>query len=247
MFSSFLDGNYNNPPLFTTHSPPSSSSSTSSLYSSSLPSCHLLRSTSSQSFSLHNTTTTLPYFSPSSSSPPSSYDFLDFHAEPAVRRVYSTGDLQGMNVLQVSGETVGQEAGMVAGRVGRYSAEERKERIERYRHKRNQRNFHKKITYACRKTLADSRPRVRGRFARNGEPEVEEGEGEAIIERIYQNYQEEYENCNNNNHEHGQDGGGDWWGQMQKVLGGADEEEECYYDNDTWANYLEDFSVNLLS
>ncbi|KAL2235181.1 zinc finger protein CONSTANS-LIKE 2 [Sesamum indicum] len=51
----------------------------------------------------------------------------------------------------------------------RYSAEERKERIDRYRAKRNQRNFNKTIKYACRKTLADSRPRIRGRFARNDE------------------------------------------------------------------------------
>ncbi|KAF2601513.1 hypothetical protein F2Q70_00028307 [Brassica cretica] len=35
--------------------------------------------------------------------------------------------------------------------------------------KRNERNFSKKIKYACRKTLADSRPRVRGRFAKNDE------------------------------------------------------------------------------
>ncbi|KAH6765607.1 hypothetical protein C2S52_016590 [Perilla frutescens var. hirtella] len=52
-----------------------------------------------------------------------------------------------------------------------YSPEEKKERIERYRSKRNLRNFNKKIKYECRKTLADSRPRVRGRFARNDERE----------------------------------------------------------------------------
>ncbi|KAL8525566.1 hypothetical protein ACS0TY_014978 [Phlomoides rotata] len=50
-----------------------------------------------------------------------------------------------------------------------YSPDEKKERIERYRSKRNLRNFTKKIKYECRKTLADSRPRVRGRFARNEE------------------------------------------------------------------------------
>ncbi|CAK9314675.1 unnamed protein product [Citrullus colocynthis] len=49
----------------------------------------------------------------------------------------------------------------------RYSEEERKERIVRYLKKRNQRNFNKTIKYACRKTLADRRTRVRGRFARN--------------------------------------------------------------------------------
>lgn len=52
-------------------------------------------------------------------------------------------------------------------RVGKYSLEERKLRIHRYQQKRSQRNFNKKIKYACRKTLADSRPRVRGRFAKN--------------------------------------------------------------------------------
>ncbi|CAL0332262.1 unnamed protein product [Lupinus luteus] len=50
-----------------------------------------------------------------------------------------------------------------------YSPEEKKVRIERYRSKRNHRNFNKKIKYACRKTLADSRPRIRGRFAKNEE------------------------------------------------------------------------------
>ncbi|KAK1411247.1 hypothetical protein QVD17_37794 [Tagetes erecta] len=49
------------------------------------------------------------------------------------------------------------------------TSEERKEKIDRYMKKRNERNFSKKIKYACRKTLADSRPRVRGRFAKNDE------------------------------------------------------------------------------
>ncbi|XP_024984519.1 zinc finger protein CONSTANS-LIKE 4-like [Cynara cardunculus var. scolymus] len=49
------------------------------------------------------------------------------------------------------------------------SSKERKEKIHRYMKKRNERNFSKKIKYACRKTLADSRPRVRGRFAKNDE------------------------------------------------------------------------------
>uniref|UniRef100_A0A0A0K3I7 CCT domain-containing protein n=2 Tax=Cucumis sativus TaxID=3659 RepID=A0A0A0K3I7_CUCSA len=54
-------------------------------------------------------------------------------------------------------------------KVGRYSEEVRKERILRYLKKRNQRNFNKTIKYACRKTLADRRIRVRGRFARKNE------------------------------------------------------------------------------
>ncbi|XP_060180339.1 zinc finger protein HD1-like [Lycium barbarum] len=54
-------------------------------------------------------------------------------------------------------------------KTGRCSPEARREKIHRYMKKRNERNFSKKIKYACRKTLADSRPRVRGRFARNDE------------------------------------------------------------------------------
>ncbi|KAF7064885.1 hypothetical protein CFC21_071097 [Triticum aestivum] len=72
---------------------------------------------------------------------------------PPFRHVLSTGDLGAPPPA--------------AAAAGRYSTDERRERIEKYRSKRNQRNFQKKITYACRKTLADSRPRVKGRFARN--------------------------------------------------------------------------------
>ncbi|KAL9225161.1 hypothetical protein vseg_001113 [Gypsophila vaccaria] len=62
-------------------------------------------------------------------------------------------------------------------KVGKLSAEQRKEKIHRYMKKRNERNFSKKIKYACRKTLADSRPRVRGRFAKNDEY----GEGHKLM------------------------------------------------------------------
>ncbi|XWS28902.1 hypothetical protein CRYUN_Cryun25bG0111700 [Craigia yunnanensis] len=110
-------------------------------------------------------------------------EFIDSDSGP-VRRVSSTGDLdQGINMWQrsrrsespLSNESNAIIEGM--SRTCRYSPEEKKERIERYRNKRNLRNFNKKIKYACRKTLADSRPRIRGRFARNEEieknPQVE--------------------------------------------------------------------------
>ncbi|CAK9310936.1 unnamed protein product [Citrullus colocynthis] len=86
-----------------------------------------------------------------------------------IRRVFSTGDLQnsGMGRTTENGSSLMEEGNF---KVGRYSAEERKERISKYRAKRTQRNFNKTIKYACRKTLADNRPRIRGRFARNDEP-----------------------------------------------------------------------------
>ncbi|KAF8103313.1 hypothetical protein N665_0188s0252 [Sinapis alba] len=107
----------------------------------------------------------------------------DFFPGQMMRRVYSTGDLQNprKNVAeQRSSEPFPDEQKNI--KVGRYSAEERKEKISKYRAKRNQRNFTKTIKYACRKTLADSRPRIRGRFARNDEvveiPNIEDDDTE---------------------------------------------------------------------
>lgn len=93
------------------------------------------------------------------------------------RRACSTGDLQQSSVTLQSeprsfSTPLAAESSLTEeanAKVGRYSAEERKERILKYRAKRTQRNFNKTIKYACRKTLADNRPRIRGRFARNDE------------------------------------------------------------------------------
>lgn len=53
-----------------------------------------------------------------------------------------------------------------------YEEERKKRRIEalaRFRRKREKRSFTKKVRYECRKQLADSRPRVKGRFVRKNE------------------------------------------------------------------------------
>ncbi|XP_073009194.1 uncharacterized protein [Typha latifolia] len=194
--------NYSAIPLTVPNSPSNGYASFRSLcFSSSLPS------------SLHfpNPSSSCEYTGPNSASP--------------MRRVSSTGDLQGINGLVASGESCILERGAVAGRVGRYSAEERKERIERYRCKRRQRNFHKKITYACRKTLADSRPRVRGRFARNGEAEVVENSHNYEC-RSYNGILEDNE---------------EWWRPMEAPLV-TDEEEEFYNSEGIWANFADVFS-----
>ncbi|GMH12778.1 hypothetical protein Nepgr_014619 [Nepenthes gracilis] len=93
-----------------------------------------------------------------------------------VRRVFSTGDLQGVNPLARSRRAESplsiENSAIIEGMMAKarcYSPEEKREKIERYRSKRTQRNFNKKIQYACRKTLADTRPRIKGRFARNDE------------------------------------------------------------------------------
>ncbi|KAH7542542.1 hypothetical protein FEM48_Zijuj02G0085200 [Ziziphus jujuba var. spinosa] len=85
-------------------------------------------------------------------------ELLESSETGPVRRVYSTGDLQGNNMVQHSYRSespLSNESSMIIEgmtKACRYSPEEKKERIER-------------------KTLADSRPRIRGRFARNDEIE----------------------------------------------------------------------------
>lgn len=95
-----------------------------------------------------------------------------------MRRICSTGDLQNTKAPHATHGHRSYSSSLAVEtsfneetnfKVGRYSAEERKERISKYKAKRNQRNFNKTIKYACRKTLADNRPRIRGRFARNDE------------------------------------------------------------------------------
>ncbi|XWS49978.1 hypothetical protein CRYUN_Cryun12cG0048900 [Craigia yunnanensis] len=93
-----------------------------------------------------------------------------------MRKVCSTGDLENMRNVHTNQRSISTPSAMENSfmeeapfKVGRYNPEERQERISKYKAKRNQRNFNKTIKYACRKTLADNRPRIRGRFARNDE------------------------------------------------------------------------------
>ncbi|KAK7279192.1 hypothetical protein RJT34_24238 [Clitoria ternatea] len=96
----------------------------------------------------------------------------------SIQRVFNTPDLQAIGAESqklvaagsASSATLAPEISHLEDstiKVGKLSVEQRKEKIHRYMKKRNERNFSKKIKYACRKTLADSRPRVRGRFAKN--------------------------------------------------------------------------------
>ncbi|KAJ8477217.1 hypothetical protein OPV22_020944 [Ensete ventricosum] len=196
--------------------------------------CYLHRSSSTHSLAFHHRHLLKSIDAPpqpaySSSPSSSSCDRLNFNVSP-VRRVVSTGDLQGMHGVHESP------------RVGRYSAEERKERIERYRSKRHQRNFHKKITYACRKTLADGRPRVRGRFVRNGETETEvETETEATAGNSLECF-----SYGNDEQNQSRSMGGEWSSQLQAALE-TDEEHEDYYDEELLASFADVFSMDILS
>ncbi|KAF8677828.1 hypothetical protein HU200_046418 [Digitaria exilis] len=57
---------------------------------------------------------------------------------------------------------------------------EREARLMRYREKRKNRRFDKTIRYASRKAYAETRPRIKGRFAKRGSAEAED---EALLEQ----------------------------------------------------------------
>lgn len=55
------------------------------------------------------------------------------------------------------------------GRIGLYLPNARKERIAKFHSKRKMRIWRKRIKYDCRKKLADSRPRIKGRFVKRSD------------------------------------------------------------------------------
>ncbi|KAH1112892.1 hypothetical protein GYH30_010890 [Glycine max] len=94
---------------------------------------------------------------------------IDFNADYGMRRSFSEGDIKtlgngNMNIVQSP-----LERPLL---ISNCTSEERFQKLSRYRNKRTKRNFGRKIKYACRKALADSQPRIRGRFARTEESDV---------------------------------------------------------------------------
>lgn len=61
------------------------------------------------------------------------------------------------------------------GKVGQYTYAQRRAIIEKFRNKKRNRIWKKQIKYVCRKKLAETRPRVKGRFVSRTEPKDEQG------------------------------------------------------------------------
>jgi hypothetical protein len=73
-------------------------------------------------------------------------------------------------------------------RVGVYTVAQRKNLIAKYREKRARRVFKKHVRYDCRKKVADSRLRVKGRFVKDVKVEDKKGDiaEEVLPEGSYQ-------------------------------------------------------------
>ncbi|KAL4324115.1 hypothetical protein GQ457_11G032870 [Hibiscus cannabinus] len=99
---------------------------------------------------------------------PNFLDFpgMDFGSAYGMRRAFSEGDMQTLGNGNVNTARSPPERPII---VSSCSTEDRRAKLSRYRNKKTRRNFGRKIKYACRKALADSQPRIRGRFAKTEE------------------------------------------------------------------------------
>lgn len=52
------------------------------------------------------------------------------------------------------------------------ATKDREARVLRYKEKRKNRRFEKTIRYASRKAYAETRPRIKGRFAKRNDPDI---------------------------------------------------------------------------
>ncbi|KAI3471213.1 hypothetical protein Pfo_027876 [Paulownia fortunei] len=96
------------------------------------------------------------------------FPVLDFGAVYGMRRAFSEGDIKtlGNGDISLVQPSMGQPK-----IISSCTSEDRREKLSRYWSKKSKRNFGRKIKYACRKALADSQPRIRGRFAKTEEIE----------------------------------------------------------------------------
>ncbi|OMJ80878.1 hypothetical protein SteCoe_18781 [Stentor coeruleus] len=66
-------------------------------------------------------------------------------------------------------------------KIGSISLEERKIKVQKFLEKRKHRNFKKKISYMCRKKVADKRVRIKGRFVSKIQAEAILGEKDGPV------------------------------------------------------------------
>lgn len=92
---------------------------------------------------------------------------VDFGNVNGMRRAFSEGDIK--TLANGNGSHRNSSLGQPQPQpqpMSEHTIEDRWQKLSRYRNKKTKRNFGRKIKYACRKALADSQPRIRGRFAK---------------------------------------------------------------------------------
>lgn len=97
---------------------------------------------------------------------------LDFAQSKAAYLPYAatpTHSLSSLDVGAVPERSDGVMAGRLATPTPATATESREARLMRYREKRKNRRFEKTIRYASRKAYAESRPRIKGRFAKRAD------------------------------------------------------------------------------
>ncbi|KAL5212559.1 hypothetical protein ABZP36_023406 [Zizania latifolia] len=106
---------------------------------------------------------------------------LDFAQSKAAYVPYSSTPSHSVSSVDV-GVTPERGDGAAAGRIyapaAASAAEGREARLMRYREKRKNRRFEKTIRYASRKAYAETRPRIKGRFAKRADDHDGESYGE---------------------------------------------------------------------
>ncbi|XP_024982045.1 uncharacterized protein LOC112518542 isoform X1 [Cynara cardunculus var. scolymus] len=102
---------------------------------------------------------------------PNFLDFseLDFGNAYGMRRAFSDGDIK--TLADANPSLIHYPLGQPQ-LISERTTKERMQKLSRYRNKKTKRNFGRKIKYACRKALADSQPRIRGRFAKTDESDM---------------------------------------------------------------------------
>ncbi|RCV22090.1 hypothetical protein SETIT_4G192300v2 [Setaria italica] len=104
---------------------------------------------------------------------------LDFTRPKPQAYMPYTATPQSHSVSSVDVEVVPERGDMAAARPVPLMGESREARLMRYREKRKNRRFEKTIRYASRKAYAETRPRIKGRFAKRADHDADADDAEA--------------------------------------------------------------------
>lgn len=106
------------------------------------------------------------------SAPPTSHQISHPTSPPSTENGQLVTLPSALSVPDANGNTSGtfqMELLNKDGRIGIYLPDARRARIARFHAKRKMRIWRKRIKYDCRKKLADSRPRIKGRFVKRSD------------------------------------------------------------------------------